>query len=173
MRKLFLFFIIIFCSLIPSNAQNNSVSKFYFYLNSILENNKLKSAELLITNYGCLGSRIDSEIKFFKKENKIDIEFYSINFKDNLIDKKLDTTFTVASNKLIRNFSNEINVFDKRVIFIEGSYKIKVLTENSKKEFELRKVDGLNYLLRYNMTFEEHYKHWLKKKNEVENEQKQ
>jgi hypothetical protein len=172
MRKLFLFFIINFCYVIPSNAQNNSVSEFYSYLNSILENNKLKSTELLITNYSCLGSRIDSEIKFFKKENIIEIEFYSINFKDNLIDKKLDTTFTVTTDKLMRNFTNEINVFDKRVVFIEGSYKINVVTEISKKEFELIKADGLNYLLRYNMTFEEHYKHWLKKKNKVVNEQK-
>lgn len=112
MRKLVLFFIINFCFLIPSNAQNESVRDFYYYLNSVLKNKNLKSADLLITNYSCLGSRIDSEIKLIKKDNKIEIDFYSIDLKNNSILKKLDTTFTVATNKIIQNFNNEINVFD-------------------------------------------------------------
>lgn len=163
MRKLVLFFIINFCFLIPSNAQNESVRDFYYYLNSVLKNKNLKSADLLITNYSCLGSRFDSEIKLVKKDNKIEIDFYSIDLKNNSILKKLDTTFTVATNKIIQNFNNEINVFDERTVFIEGSYKIDIVTPNSKKEFLLTKIDGLNYLLRYNMTFEEYYKDWLKK----------
>lgn len=162
MKKIAFTLFLTFSALFSIKAQNNSVSEFYSFLNNILENNKNHTIELLMTNYGCLGSQIHSEAKLIKRKNKIEIQYFDLNSK-NLIEKKLDTTFIVSRKKFTQNLKNEINLFDSRVVYLEATYKIIVNTDKSKNEFMLKKADGLYYLLRFNRSYEANYKNWLKR----------
>lgn len=174
MKKLLFVLFLIFSVLITAKAQNSSVIEFYTYLNTILENDKNKTIELLMNNYGCLGSNIYSEAKLIQKKSKIEIQYYSLiqdlNSKD-LFEKKLDTTFVVSKKALIQNFKNEMKLFDSRVVYLEATYKFIVKTANSESEFMLIKADGLYYLLRFNKTFEVQFKDWSKKRNAQEKQQ--
>lgn len=175
MKKLSFVLFLIFLVSITAKAQNSSMTEFYTYLNTILENDKNETIELLMTNYGCLGSKSYSEAKLIQKKSKIEILYYSLIPKDlnsiDLFEKKLDTTFVVSKKALIQNFKNEIKLFDSRAVYLEVTYKFIVNIANSKSEFMLKKADGLHYLLRLNKTFEAQYKDWSKKRNAQEKRQ--
>ncbi len=166
MRKLFLFFIINFCYVIPSSAQNNSVREFYMYLNQVLEDKNIESIDLFETHYGCLGSKSYWDAILSKKGNKIEIKYYSHVAKDkhdlDVLVRRLDTVFTISKKRLIENFKNEIiNSESNRRIILEGTYKLIIKTKNDKNEFLIKKVEGLRYILRYNKVYEEYFSNRL------------
>lgn len=107
MKKVFYSLFFAFFVFNYSLAQKKVHHEFYSYLVHTLENTKIKSIELQINNYGCLGSQIYSETKLVKKDNSIEIQSFSYNPKDinhlDLLEKKLDTTVTISKNNLIKN----------------------------------------------------------------------
>ena len=159
MKKL-IFTLFLFLNIVTSlSAQTiNTADEFYSYLNSILKSSN-KSIQFVGTNYGCLGSKYNWEAKLKKDGNKLEIQYISQKPSENdLIVMSLDTTFVTTKKKLTEKFKTEITAVKSRPVYFEETVKIVVNTDHSKKEFVLKRADGLSFLLRYNMSFEEYYK---------------
>lgn len=159
MKKLIFTVFLFLIGAIASTAQtNNSATEFYSYLNTILKSKNNKSIQLSGTNYGAMGSKFSWESKFKKNGKKIEIQYSSQKpSEDDLIVMTLDTTFVTTGKKMIQNFKTEITAIESRPVYFEETVKIIVKTDNSNKEFILKKADGLSFLLRYDMSFEGYY----------------
>lgn len=155
-----------------SEAQKRRIEDFYGYLNEVLEDKNIESVHLFQTHYECLGNKSYWDAVLLKKSNKIEIKFYNHVPKDlqhlNVLTKRLDTTFIVSKNKLIKNLKNEPNHSNsnRRIIF-EGSYKLVIKTNDKETEYLVTKAEGLIYLLRYNKVYETYMDERIKKREKT------
>lgn len=169
MKKLIFTLFLFLSVVISSNAQKSSTAKeFYSYLNSIIKNKKIKSIQLLGINYGALGIKFNWETNLKKNGKQVEIEYKSQQPNEDsessdLIVMGLDTTFVTTQKKIIQNFETETTAMDSRPVYFEEKVKIVVNTEQSNKEFVLKRIDGLSFLLRYDLPFEEYYKQKIEK----------
>lgn len=157
MKKLI--FIVFLFVMVSSSAQTSTPKEFYSYLNTVLANKNNKSIQLLGTNYGAMGSKYNWDARFKKDGKKIEIQYNSqkLNENDSIV-MSLDTTFVTIRKKMIQNFKTEITAAESRPVYFEEIIKVNVKTEHSDKEFILKRADGLSFLLRYDLSFEEYYK---------------
>lgn len=166
MKKFVFSMLLIFSILSSSNAQNKSFEDFYKYLNDALENKNIKSIDLFQTHYECLGNKSYWDAVLIKKQNKIEINFFSLVSKDKqnleVLVRRLDTAYTISKKELINNLNDEIIKSEGRII-VEGTYKFIIKTQDYTNEFLIKNAEGLEYLLRYNKSYEAYRKEKLEK----------
>jgi hypothetical protein len=145
-----------------SQGQELPAKYFYTHLGNIISTTQPDSITLIVTEYGCLGSQINSSAKIKNKGNVIEVDFYYQRPKDRTkisseYETLLDTSYTVEKSVFKNNLKAEINSIETRPIFIEASFKIALIQGNSNEEFRFRRGEGLYYLLRFNRTWESRF----------------
>jgi len=157
-KQLVLIILFLFASLI-SYGQESDPRDFYLHIVKVIEANKDDIIQVNAEKYGCVGSSIKwNALISSKPSNFYKIDFYSEKLRDTRdissgYQNVLDTSFVVTKTYLLTLLKQEEKDLRTRPVLIEASYKFIIKQEDTKKEFLIRKGEGLYYLLRFNKSW--------------------